>query len=273
MNIARLLASCIPPEVIRWCGRQQFEYPALGPLIRLGARLIRSGVAKIQHGPGKGLFIDASLGFSGYALGTTEPEEQLALQAMLSPGDSFWNVGANIGFHAILGARFVGGEGRVVAFEPAPDIAQMAVKNARLNHFNHVTVVRKAVSDSSGKVHLFFGDASAVNTIVGERSSSDASVEVDSVTLDDYLQESDRPPNVISIDVEGAELQVLTGALKLIRLCKPRMLLELHWLQKEFYQFHDQHLAGLGYGLFDLNLAPYFRKPEPIREHLVISLI
>lgn len=267
-----MLVSYLPPGMVRWCGRQQFEHPVLGPLIRMGARLIRSGTAKIQHGPGKDLLIDASLGFSGYALGTTEPEEQAALQNMLNAGDIFWNVGANIGFHTILGARFVGPSGRVVAFEPAPEIAAMIGKNARLNHFEHVTVVQKAVSDKTGKAHLYLGDASAVNTILADRSSGGSRVEVDCVTLDDYFKEAGHTPNVISIDVEGAELQVLMGSLTLLSMHRPCILLELHWCQKDFYELYDQYLAKLGYCLFDLRRSPHHRKLDPVREHIVISL-
>lgn len=271
MNVARFLARQIPSSLLRWCGRQQFERPGLAPLIRWGGRLIRSGVATIQYGPGKGLMIDASLGFPGYALGTTEPGEQSALQSLLQTGDTFWNVGANIGFHAILGARVVGPSGRVVAFEPAPNIAPAVVKNAALNHFKHIDVVQKAVSDTTGKVKLFLGEASAINTILGDQSKGEECVEVDAITLNEYFEESGHPPNVISIDVEGAEIHVLAGGMDIIRKFKPRVLLELHWIQREFYEFYDRNLTNLGYKLLNLDSTPYERKFDPIREHIIIS--
>ncbi len=215
--------------------------------------------------------IDASLGFPGYALGTTEPDEQIALQSLLRVGDTFWNVGANIGFYAILGARFVGPGGRVVAFEPAPQIAAMVVKNAVLNQFKNIDVVQKAVSDITGKLTLFLGESSAINTILADRSKGGESVEVDATTLNIYLEESGYPPNLISIDVEGAEIRVLTGAMDVIQKFKPRVMLELHCIQREFYEFYDRNLSNFGYGLFNLDFTPYERKSDPIIEHIIIS--
>ncbi len=267
----RALIHHLPPEFISWLGRLQFHIPAIGGLIRFAGRFATRGVCTIQHGPGKGLLIDNSLGFPGYALGTTEPEEQLALERLLSPGHVYWNVGANIGFHAILGARMVGKLGLVVAFEPVLEVAAMIRRNAALNKLEHLQVIQKAVCEFSGEVGLFVGAASATNSM-GKNRDDDRRVLVPAVSLDDYALAADRLPNLISIDVECAEIRVLEGAVQIITRCRPAILLENHCMQTEVTDFFNQTLAPLGYRWFEIDFTPYRVKEQPVREHSIFSV-
>ena len=96
-------------------------------------RLFPAGPAVIGAGPGRGLRFDVGGGNPDFAAGTYEPPVQQALADCLKPGDVVLDVGANVGFIAVIAAKLVGPAGRVVAFEPVPENARLVRRNARLN--------------------------------------------------------------------------------------------------------------------------------------------
>ena len=115
----RILRLC-PGFVIRFIGWLQFKLPILKPMINKVAQRITTGEGIIQRGMGKGLRFDATNCNPGYLAGTSAPQEQKVLADVLQEGDVFFDVGANAGFYAVIGARLVGPEGIVYAFEPTP---------------------------------------------------------------------------------------------------------------------------------------------------------
>lgn len=235
----------VPPRAIRLVGQAQFRYPALRRVTgRLnGALTAREGV--IRHGVGAGLRFDATDGQPGYLIGTSEPAEQQTLAQLLSPGDVFYDIGANIGFFSTLGARLVGADGRVFAFEPFARCAERSRHNAALNGFEHLTVVQAAVGASSGHVLLELGDGTTTN-----RVSTRSGVRVDQVTIDDWRTSSGAPPaSVVMIDIEGAEIEALRGMRSLLREHRPTILCEVHWLGATFLDFVAEEIAPLGYAL------------------------
>src|SRR5215218_2287703 len=82
--------------------------------------------------------------------GTLEPPVQEALRRLLAPGDVFYDVGANVGFFTLVGARLVGEGGRVVAFEPVPWCAHAVGRNIELNAFAHAQIRAEAVGAQDG---------------------------------------------------------------------------------------------------------------------------
>jgi FkbM family methyltransferase len=140
-----------------------------------------------------------------------------ALGHLLMPGDTFVDVGANIGYLSAVAADRVGPSGRVIAFEPVPAYASRLRRLVTDNPTLQITVVQQAVGDVDGHATI---DVSAIgnlgwNTMVpgfmpedhrGER------LEVDVVRLDDALDALDATnASVIKIDVEGFEVAVLRG--------------------------------------------------------------
>ena len=78
--------------------------------------------------------------------------------------------------------------------------------------------------------------------------------EVETVKLDDLIESGVvRKPNYCVIDVEGAELEVLEGMRKTIEICKPVILVEIHWLGIRFISFYEENLAPLGYEIKNLD--------------------
>src|SRR5688572_24855883 len=102
LRVLPQLARLVPPRWVGRINRMQFALPWTAPLIRAASKSLRTGESVIRHGVGKGMRFDPSGGNAGYALGTSEPEEQALLAECLRPGDVFYDIGANVGFFAVL---------------------------------------------------------------------------------------------------------------------------------------------------------------------------
>lgn len=263
----------LPRSWVRWLGQLQFKVPLLRPLIVGLGRLSTSGVAPIAGGVGAGLLFDNAGGYPGYSLGTTEPEEQEALKRLVREGMTVINAGANIGFHAVILARLVGPSGRVVCFEPFPTSAAAVRRNLALNDFtDRSEVVESAVSDSEGEAVLKVEGGNAEFSIAkGKAKNASQELAVSTVTIDAVASRMALVPEVITLDIEGAEVDALRGASHVIGQHKPIFIIELHWLQRELLNFFDTSMKPLGYQMFDIFGRPYKRGAEPCREHIILS--
>jgi FkbM family methyltransferase len=136
----------------------------------------------------------------------------------LEPGKVFVDVGANIGYYSLLASRLVGDAGKVVAIEAHPRMAELLHRNMIINAQYNVSTWHKAAWSRSEKLTFHarrhFGANSSAGSL-GDRDlekldDQEEIVEVDAVALDDLLSDLPRV-DLIKIDVEGAELQVVTG--------------------------------------------------------------
>jgi FkbM family methyltransferase len=134
-----------------------------------------------------------------------------------------YDIGANIGFFTLIAARMVGAQGHVFAFEPQPRARQMLERNIAHNRFKNVSVIPYAVGASTGRAYL------AVNSRLGHATAhfADEGHPVDVVAIDDVVGGL-RPPDVVKIDVEGAEVEVLRGLHETIERYAPVIICELH---------------------------------------------
>lgn len=150
---------------------------------------------------------------------------QQALERLLRPGGTFWDVGAHAGFFTLLASRLVGGQGRVDAFEPSPENRRRLVRALSLNAAANVHVHDCAVSDRIGAATLYGSTASVTWSLLPD-GAADAAVTVPSQTLD-ALAQSLPAPDVLKIDAEGTEVGVLRGGLQLLRERRPVVLVEM----------------------------------------------
>ncbi|MFN7917809.1 MAG: FkbM family methyltransferase [Vicinamibacterales bacterium] len=149
------------------------------------------------------------------------------LDALLRPGDTVVDVGANIGAIAVHAARVVGPSGVVVAIEPAPDNLGLLRENLARNGLSHVQVVAGGAGPQRARRTLFLrGAVSAVNSFYAESCYGTVSgtTEVEVAPLDDLVP---GPARLVKIDVEGAELEVLEGMSRL--LSSPALTLVVEW--------------------------------------------
>jgi FkbM family methyltransferase len=273
INPARRVASRVPRHAVTWLGTAQFRYPVTGRLLRWIARRVASGEGTIGRGPAAGLRIDATGRNAGYVLGTSDLDEQRFIASRLDEGDVFWDLGANIGFFTILAARLVGAKGQVLAFEPLPENAQQLRRNVELNGFRNVTVEQVAVGAKTGTSTLALREGRRDAARLTDDRDGRSAVSVSVISLDDYFAAHHRrPPTLVKIDVEGAEIDAILGGLNTIRSSLPTLLVEVHWLGERFVSLVENELGPLGYGPQRLNGDPFGPLPTaPERFHLILS--
>jgi FkbM family methyltransferase len=221
--------------------RLKGQHPVLHHMVGLARSRLRSRDLEIQHGLGKGLRFNAGGSAAGYLLGTWQPSVQAALAILIGEGETFYDVGANVGFFSVIGARLAGPAGKVVCFEPVPDNFQQIRHNAILNGFTNIEVVETALGSVDAELPFWtsaeptWGKLAHTATVPDKLSGE---IKVAVRRLDGIVADTDlRSPQLIKIDVEGAEVEVLAGALETLRACRPRLLIELHGTNAEVAKF------------------------------------
>lgn len=151
--------------------------------------------------------------------GDLERGTRLLIERLLQPGDVFVDVGANVGMHTMAAARALRGQGRIIAFEPFEATRQLLEKTVWINGFDAMIDIHgSAVSDREGVQTLFLGSSSGHHSLfdLGGEASASAQVSVNTVRLESVIA-AGMPVNLMKIDAEGAELDVLRGALGVVR--------------------------------------------------------
>jgi FkbM family methyltransferase len=132
----------------------------------------------------------------------------------LRPGDTVYDVGANVGLYAIPLAKVIGETGRVIAFEPTGENYRRLQENLKLNATTNVCSFQKALGDWTGEGKISMGPATRPGPGLVR---SDLAVAgnyrlVDVVEGDTFREAANLPlPRAIKIDVEGSEHAVLCG--------------------------------------------------------------
>lgn len=137
-----------------------------------------------------------------------------AMRRLLKPGGIFVDAGANIGAATILGRRLVGPEGSVVAIEMMPGTAARLRGNLARNDFADVTVVEVALASVSGRqvtASIQPGHAGRATLALADTLAAARTVTVATRTLSEIAGALPRI-DLLKIDVEGAEIDALTGA-------------------------------------------------------------
>jgi FkbM family methyltransferase len=173
-------------------------------------------------------YVDPGDGFVGQAIAENleyEPHLTRAIADSLQPGDSFVDVGANIGWFSLLAAARVGPTGRVLSIEAVPSNVELLVRSSHANGFENVVAMSVAASDRAGVVLLQRLGGSNAAIFSSAESAAPGDRWVSALPLDG-LSSLVRGLDVMKIDVEGAELLVLRGAQDLIRRYQPEIFLE-----------------------------------------------
>jgi len=188
-----------------------------GKILRRILKIIPSNWAlPILQGELKGKRWVIGSGVFGYWLGTYELDRQKLFKKAVKEGDIIFDIGAQAGFYSLLAAELAGEKGKIFSFEPFPENVAYLKKNIGLNGYENIFVVEAAVSDKSGVVYFERGESNFTGKIGG------SGLKIKSVSLDDLIEKGDLPePDVLKIDVEGAELAVLKGASIVIKKCHP----------------------------------------------------
>jgi FkbM family methyltransferase len=140
-----------------------------------------------------------------------EPHILAALAALITPGATFVDVGANIGLFAICGSRLAGPTGRLVAIEPDPANLRLLRHNLRQNGVRRAQLHACAAGDSAGSAMLCRSAENAGDHRVGSQSQRADLVAVRTDRLDRLVPPGGIAPLVVKIDVQGSEPLVLRG--------------------------------------------------------------
>lgn len=155
------------------------------------------------------------------------------VQKIVKEGDIVVDIGANIGYYALLESKIVGARGIIYAIEPVPENYDLLKKNIALNTYSNIESYRIAIGNKNGTEKMYVPpqrNLSAITSVSnfrkGEKSVEE--IEVSVMTLDELLK--DKPyPNVIRMDVEGYEYQIVKGMKKTLGTRLPlTILMELH---------------------------------------------
>ena len=234
-----------PPRVVT------IEIPAPAPAAAERRRLVFEAPARL-HVPRR-LAASGLAGYEPHAL-----ECFLTLLQTARPG-AVVDVGANVGLYALLAAA-CSGRG-VVAFEPTPELAEVARSAARCNALP-VVVEELALGRSDGTATLFLSDQSdSSNSLAPGYRPSSRQLEIAVETLDGYCARTGIVPAVIKVDTETTEPDVLAGASQVISRYRPWILCEVLYGRRpgELAEVMAPH----GYTWYHLRGEP---DPRPVSE-------
>lgn len=181
-----------------------------------------------------------------HAEGRLYEREELALIAQhLSPGGTFIDIGANVGNHAVW-ALCSAGAGRVIAFEPGLIAHTVLTVNKALNGLDQLDIRKVALSDREGTACL--GPAHPANLGGSTLSESGPGQIVETQRGDVALSGID--VDFLKIDVEGHELQVLSGLEGLFARTHPPMMIEVADTSRPVF---EDWMRRTGYHLSESN--------------------
>ncbi|MDB5473622.1 MAG: FkbM family methyltransferase [Devosia sp.] len=187
---------------------------------------------------------DPTLGGPALA-GSYEPSVAQAIEALLGPGDSFLDVGANLGYFSLLAATLVGATGRVFSVEPNDFNVKLLESSRDANGFEQISVFQVGATDRAGTLVLHATEGNGSTAALGSAAGIFGSRTIAGVPLDNLLAFRDKPLKLIKIDVEGFEYHALRGAQRLLHADRPHII----------FEFQGAGLHGIGGRAFLVWLA------------------
>jgi FkbM family methyltransferase len=192
-------------------------------------------------------------------------EQSLLSEAaeFVHPGSVVWDVGANIGLFSFAAAGLAGPHGHVYAFEPDLLLVKLLLRSARMNpKAASVDVISCGITSSLSLLRFNIAERSrASNYVEGYGRSQTGGVRevqtVMGISLD-WVAGQIPMPDVLKIDVEGAELEVFRGAEQLLRTKRPVIILEL---SPQYWEEISASLWALGYTIYDSDFPASERQP------------
>lgn len=156
----------------------------------------------------------------------------------------FVDVGANVG-EFVVHIASMSNVGRVTAFEPIPEAANVIRVNALLNAHSHIEVIEAAATNRNGVAKLGVS-RDLTNSSLGD-AVAERQITVDTVRLDDFVWDAEHDL-VMLLDVEGEELNVVRGASRTIADRRPLIIFEYNHVSRTRFSLAEmQDELGPGY--------------------------
>ncbi len=238
-----------------------------GKILRFALnRIPKSHVANVRGGVNQGAKWVVGTSIHRCWLGSYETDKQKLIQQIIKPGMVVWDVGANAGFYTLAFSRLTGREGIVYSFEPLGSNMENLRRHIKLNGLTNTRVVQCGLSDKEGLT----GFDTSISHQKGFLSDSCDSYLVPTITADGFLaQRPEAVPDVLKIDIEGAESAMLEGARQLLITHRPLLLLALHGADqvKKCYQI----LEEVGYKVVERSVDEAMCGEEILAEPLPVT--
>jgi FkbM family methyltransferase len=163
-----------------------------------------------------------------YLLGTAEPHLQKAIRNYVAPGDTVYDIGANLGYVSLSLAKRVGSNGRVISFEPLPQNIEAFRKNVEINGITNIRLLEFAASDKPGEAVIRIADNLSTASLIWHRNNPRATeITIRTVSIDELVEAGELAyPKFVKIDVEGAEGAVLEGMCRTVAAATPVVFIE-----------------------------------------------
>ncbi len=176
------------------------------------------------------------------------------IRSRVQPGDTFVDVGANVGIFSLMASQIVGPTGRVISVEPNPSTFGRLSRTVKENNISQITLCNVGLAETSAKVELFTGTSEGNDTASMLPGVSTKSVTVEVLPLD-LLAEQLGVESIayMKVDVDGYEHNVFAGAKKLMASGKIRL------LQCEFSELHLRLVGSTPEALHDVITGHGFR--------------
>lgn len=199
-----------------------------------------------------------------YPMSSVDPDLFQTAISIISPGDVVWDIGANVGLFSVAARGLVGPNGKVFSFEPDTKLIDLLRKNSILKATNagEMNVIPAGVAGKTGvRTFNIAKRARASNSLQGYGNTQTGGVRISQsiicLSIDDCLYEISKP-DVVKIDVEGAEQELLENSTQLLSVVRPRIAVEVSVPTRAAI---TELLKDNSYKLFDAN-SPFKKDLE-----------
>ena len=251
VNLAALAAKIFPNKL----KRVVYHLGIFTKLIRNSLnRQLPIGISEqtIAGGPLRGckFYLDMQ-SEKDYWLGTYEVSLLESAVKLIQPGWVIYDIGANVGYLTVLFAKLTGREGKVYAFEPLPANIERLTKNVEVNGISEqVIICPYAIGDRRDEVVFYVGnsdDTGKVESVVSvKEKENNEKITVEMISLDEFVEQgNDCYPQLIKIDIEGAEILAIKKMKTILQEIKPIIIIEIH--SKDAGQIVWNELAKYNY--------------------------
>jgi FkbM family methyltransferase len=165
-------------------------------------------------------------------LGLYENQKINLFKRILKPNMTIIDVGAHRGYFSFISAKLIHDKGKIYAIEPDPENYSWLKKGLSVNNYKIIEPIQLAFSNKSGFLKLFKGDKSGHHSLTEDMGYGSTSIKVQ--RLDDFINENNiEKVDLIKIDVEGADIEVIEGAEKILNQENLKIIMDIHHIDRE----------------------------------------
>jgi len=157
--------------------------------------------------------------------GIWEPNETHFISQLLLPGQTFIDVGANIGYFSLIASKLLGPDGRVFAFEPDSSNFHLLSRNCKINHCDNVELTEAALSDNNSEGTLYLNEENKGDHTIYPADPGRIKREIQLRHGSDYIETKGGAVHFIKVDTQGSEYHVVKGLERIIKTNMPDLLM------------------------------------------------